>query len=464
MEQIKVEDIVKGCGGTLLCGDPGQEIDHISIDSRKMKGNDLFVPLIGERTDAHLFIPNAFAAGAKAVLTSERLPKEEELRYAWIKVEDTRKALQMIGSWYRSRLSLPLIGITGSVGKTTTREMIAAALSARYQVYQTPGNSNSQVGVPITISEIRAEDEIGVIELGVSEPGEMSRIARIARVHQAVMTNIGVAHIGQLGSQEGICEEKLHIQDGMEEGGILYVNGDDPILRTVEAKNGCRTVTYGTENYCDYQAVGIGSSEDGYPVFTALCHETGEFAKVKLKVYGYHMITNAMVALAVARENKIPMEKAAEALEQFTGCAGRQQIHKIKGITIIDDSYNASPVSMKAGITVLQDMPSKGRKIAVLADMKELGEDSRRYHQEIGQFLRGRGLDYVLLLGELASEIGKPLAQEKETSVLYFEEKDKLADWLKTRLESGDCVLVKGSNSMGLGKVTADLTASLNGR
>lgn len=473
MEHIKVKDLVEASGGRLLCGDPEAVIEDIRIDSRTVKGNDLFVPLIGEKVDAHKFIGQVLSAGAAAVLTSEHDSMESDR--AWIRVADTRTALQAIGAWYRSRLHLSLIGVTGSVGKTTTREMIAAALSARYRVYKTPGNSNSQVGVPITISQISSQDEIGVIELGVSEPGEMERIARIARVDQAVMTNIGIAHIEQLGSQENICREKLHIQDGMKEGGILYVNGDDQILKTVRAKEGCRTVTYGTGDGCDYQAVDI-HNEEGLPVFTALCKERGESAVVRLQVFGHHMILNAVAALAVARENGIPMAEAAKSLESFHGFQGRQQIHKAGGITLIDDSYNASPVSMKAGIDVLRDMPTEGRKIAVLADMKELGPDSPQYHQEIGRYLAGSPeqgcmVDCVALLGELAAKIGKQLEAElagepgettkqavgKKPEIIYFQEKEKLTGWLKQAARPGDSVLLKGSNSMGLGTVASKL-------
>lgn len=523
MEDVKVKDILEAVGGTLLCGDLSTRIAHISIDSRTMKGDDLFVPLIGEKVDAHRFIRQAFQAGAVATLTSEHsrgdLPEEKELdesgaggraacggaggqaahggpgeetgscgtaggatcgaedagagsRPAWIYVEDTKAALQQIGAWYRRRLSLPLIGVTGSVGKTTTREMIAAALSARYKVYRTPGNSNSQVGVPITLSEISWGDEIGVIELGISEPGEMGRIARVAAVQQAVVSNIGVAHIEQLGSKEAICREKLHIQDGMAEGGCLYVNGDDPLLKTVKAREGCKRIAYGTEEGLDYQAMDVKTC-DGHPVFTAFCRASGEKVRVRLQVFGRHMVVNAMAALAVAGENGVPLAEAARALEAFRGFKGRQQIRNVRGVTVIDDSYNASPVSMKAGIGVLCDMPAAGRKIAVLADMKELGEGSPDFHREIGHFLAGCEVDVVALFGDLARLIGEQLEKERGVSqvldpagaetdakpagagrkVLYLSAKEELEGWLKEEVESGDCVLFKGSNSMGLGDV-----------
>ncbi len=454
MENVTVMDLLGACGGRLLCGRPDEPIRHISIDSRHMKGQDLFVPIVGEKVDAHRFIEGAFAAGAAAALTSRHDQMEDV--HPWIQVEDTKLALQRIGAWYRERMALPLIGVTGSVGKTTTREMIARALSAKYQVYQTPGNSNSQVGVPITMTEISSREEIGVIELGVSEPGEMHRISMVAKVNQAVMTNIGIAHIGQLGSQAGICQEKLHIQDGMAPGGILYVNGDDPILREVSPKAGCRRITYGTDPAWDYQARDL-TLQDGCFSFTAVCREDGEQVRVRLSAPGRHMVDNAIAALAIARENGVPMVKAAQMLEQFGGLRGRQEIHHVRGITVIDDSYNASPDSMKAGLQVLMDMPRTGRSFAVLGDMKELGPEALRHHREIGEFLAGKGVDVVLLYGELAAEIGRPLAMDQRADVLCFQDKEELTTWLEGRLLPGDVLLVKGSNSMGLGTVVSTL-------
>ncbi len=258
MTGITVKELLEATGGNLLHGQEDQHAKHISLDSRKMEGDDLFVPIVGERVDAHRFLCQAIASGAAVVFTSEhhcgeevkacvrqqcgenREQERKALQAAWIEVPDTKKALQDLGSFCRKRLSLPLVGITGSVGKTTTREMIAEALSAGFKVYKTPGNSNSQVGVPITIAEIPQSAEIGVIELGMSEPGEMERIARVARVDCAVMTNIGIAHIEQLGSQERILEEKLHIQEGMPSEGILFLNGDDSLLASVVPKGAGR--------------------------------------------------------------------------------------------------------------------------------------------------------------------------------------------------------------------------------
>lgn len=448
MEQMTVRDIVKATGGRLLCGDPELPLRRISIDSKDIEGGELFVPLVGERVDAHRFIGQALKDGATAALTSEHDKMEDS--HPWIRVEDTRRALQAIGSYYRDRLTLPLVGITGSVGKTTTREMVAAALSAGFRVYKTPGNKNSQVGVPITLSEITPEDEIGVLELGMSMPGELTVIAKIARVDLAVITNVGVTHIEQLGSQENIYREKLTIQDGLKDGGILLLNGDDPMLRETKAKAGCSTVYYGTGKNCDYRAEDI-RLEEGRPVFTAVCKK--KRIPVRLQVLGRHHVGNAMAALAVADLYGVSLEAAAKRLKEYQGFQGRQQIFVRDGVTIIDDTYNASPVSMMAALEVLLSMKCSGKKVAVLADMKELGPTAGKFHEEIGGWLRQHPVDVVFTLGELARVI------ETGEACLHFdgEDLDGLYEKLKDTLCPGDCVLLKGSNSMKLGTVAGRL-------
>ena len=473
MTGITVKELLEATGGNLLHGQEDQHVKHISLDSRKMEGDDLFVPIVGERVDAHRFLCQAIASGAAVVFTSEhhcgedvkacvrqqcgenREQERKALQAAWIEVSDTKKALQDLGSFCRKRLRLPLVGITGSVGKTTTREMIAEALSAGFLVYKTPGNSNSQVGVPITIAEIPQSAEIGVIELGMSEPGEMERISRVARVDCAVITNIGVAHIEQLGSQEHILEEKLHIQDGMPAEGILFLNGDDPLLASVVPKEGRKRVLYGLGRDCDYRAEDL-HLEEGYPVFTAVHGDRS--VRVRLQVMGSHMVSNAMAALAVADTYGLSMEKAALALGQFKGYKGRQQIFQWGGVTVIDDSYNASPVSMKAGLEVLASVKGEGRRIAVLADMKELGLEAVRFHEEIGAYIGEHPLDMVLLLGELASCIGSGM--DAARAVTPHIEMDRLAqveEWLDEHIREGDCILFKGSNSMKLSEAVRHL-------
>ena len=476
MDGFTCRDLVLATGGALLMGKEDTPIRHISLDSRKMEGDDLFVPIIGENVEPQKFLCQAIGNGAAPVFTSRHRQPEEvraailkqcgddisrmeaAMSAAWIGVEDTKRALQDFGIYCRSRQKLPLVGITGSVGKTTTREMIASALSAGFTVYKTPGNSNSQVGVPITIAAIPKQAQIGVIELGMSEPGEMTKIARIARVDCAVMTNIGVAHIEQLGSQDNILKEKLHIQDGMAEDGSLILNGDDRLLKSVIPMGNRRKILYGLAEDCQYRGEDL-HFVNGYPVFTAV--HGNERVTVRLRVMGSHMVSNALAALAVAHEYGIPMEAAAAKLEEFEGFKGRQQIFTLKGgITVIDDSYNASPVSMKAGLEVLGSMEpdGKGRKIAILADMKELGQDAPRFHREIGAYIAGHPVDQVVLLGGLAAEIGYGLGgSASPVPVVFCEELEQVGQWLYENLRQGDCVLFKGSNSMKLSQAVRHL-------
>lgn len=452
MENIRVKDIVEAVHGRLLCGNRDVFLRNISIDSRFMAGEDLFVPLIGEKVDAHRFLGQAFGNGAVAALTSEHEACPDDCSGTLIRVEDTGRALQDIGRFIRSRLCLPLVGITGSVGKTTTREMVAAALSAGFRTFKTPANYNSQVGVPITLSKISSLDEIGVLELGMSEPGEMEVIADIARVDAAVITNIGVTHIENLGSRENILREKLHIQDGLRSGGTLFLNGDNDLLRDVRAKAGCETVFYGMGADCDYRAEHV-VYDNGRPSFL-MVHGERE-VPVSLEVLGEHNVLNALAALAVADHFGVPAEAAAAALKCFDGFQNRQQIYVKNGITIIDDTYNASPDSMMAGIRVLGSLKDCKRRIAVLADMKELGADAPRFHLEIGRFLTGQPVDVVVTLGELAREIAGGAGGNVKTAAFGEDERDDLMKYLDDLLEDGDAVLFKGSNSMKLSGVAA---------
>ena len=460
MEHVFVRDLVEATGGKLICGDPEASVARIKLDSRQVEPGDLFVPIIGERVDGHKFIPQVLGMGAAAVLTSEHeeVPAEYSMG-AWIRVADTKAALQDIGRYLRARLSLPLVGVTGSVGKTTTREMIAAALSAKHRVYKTPGNSNSQVGVPITISEISELDEIGVIELGMSEPGELTVIAKIAKIDMAVITNIGITHIEQLGSRENIYKEKMTIQDGLREDGVLILNGDDDMLCNTKGKSDVKTVYYGTGSNCDFRAENINLN-DGPAKFTAVHGE--ERQEVILGVMGMHNVMNALAAIAVCHENGMTMEEAAQGLKTFHGFKGRQQIHAGTKYTILDDSYNASPASMKASLDVFKTLKPGSRHVAVLADMKELGDKVMEYHHDVGVHTANTGVNLVITLGEACHALSEGVKSVSEIPVVEFTNKDEMVAYLDANLADGDCVLFKGSNSMGLSAVAAHFIEKSN--
>lgn len=454
MEHVTVRDLVEATGGRLLAGDADREVSKIRLDSRQVEPGDLFVPLIGEKVDGHKFIPQVIAAGAAVVLTSEHdeIPDEYRGTVCWIRVTDTKEALQDIGRYLRARLSLPLVGVTGSVGKTTTREMIAAALSAKYRVYKTPGNSNSQVGVPVTISEISEKDEVGVIELGMSEPGELTIIAKIAKIDMAVITNIGITHIEQLGSRENIYREKMTIQDGLKDNGVLILNGDDDMLCRTKGRDGVKTIYYGTGADSDFRAENINLN-DGCVKFTAVHGDQRQ--NIVLGVLGQHNVMNALAAIAVCSQCGMTMEEAARGLKTFTGFKGRQQIHAGERLTILDDSYNASPASMKASLDVFKGLKPGSRHVAVLADMKELGEKVLEYHHEVGVHTAGTGVNLVVTLGGACHALAEGVKSVSDIPVAEFLDKEQMTAYLDENLKEGDCILFKGGNSMGLQAVAA---------
>ena len=444
MINVTVKDIAEAVNGTLLCGDPDTVIEHVAIDSRTMKGNDIFVPIIGAKVDAHRFIDGAFAAGAAATFTMEHDAMDDP--HPFIRVEDTVRALQELGAWYRRKYTGIVIGITGSVGKTSTRSMIMAALGAALQVTGTAGNNNGQLGVPITVTELDNTYDAAVIEMGVSEPGEMRRINRIAWPSHAVVTNIGVSHIENLGSREGIAKEKLQIADLMPPKGCLIMNGDDDMLVKFGREFHDRVLYFGLSETNDLRAENI--HRDGSDtVFTARLGR--KVQEIRLAVPGEHQVMNALAALAVCEVMSVSWEKAAEGIASYTGFSHRLEIIKTASTVYVDDTYNASPASMKAALGVLSDMQAEGRRIAVLADMLELGPDAAKLHYETGVFGRGLKIDQVVVIGELAKNIGQAYT-EQNIPVESFADNASAIAFLQEFKRPGDVILLKGSHGMNL--------------
>ncbi len=455
MKQVRIKDILEASGGRLLQGSPDTPVRQLVIDSRKTEAGDLFVPFRGEHTDGHRFIPMAYELGAAACLTEDS-EAEAPAGRGLILVENTRNALQAIGGCYRERLNIPVIGITGSVGKTSTREMTGAALSAGYRVFQTHGNYNGQLGLPIMLSQIGPEDQAAVLEMGMSLPGEMAVISRIARVNIAVVTNIGVSHIENLGSRDRICQEKLHITDGMPEDGLVILNGDDDMLRRYGPALPFRKVWYGTGEDCDYRAEAI-HMEGNRAAFT-IRHQ-GEQVPVSLGVPGVHNVRNCLAAAAAACEMGVPLAEAVKALEGFHGFSRRLEMkERPDGLRLIDDTYNASPDSMRAALQVLDAMECAGRKIAVLADMLELGDHSLEFHYQTGAYAGRMKIDDYYLIGERAREIGRGILSEcPGARIHYYMENQQAAAQLKAQARPKDLILLKGSNSMRLNEIAAVL-------
>ncbi len=464
MKAIQIKDIVKAVSGTLAWGDETQEITGVVTDSREAASGVLFVPIIGERVDAHRFIPEVLEQGASCVFSSRTDVACAE--GACIYVEDTLRALQDFAAWYRSLFSIPVIGVTGSVGKTTTKDMIAAVLEKKYKTLKTFRNLNSQIGVPLMMFQLEEDTEIAVFEMGISMPQEMERLAAIARPDCAVMTNIGVSHIGNLGSRENICAEKGKIITYFPENGVLYVcgNGD---LKEMSGENipydrcqgNCETIYYGMEEGCVYYADEVRPQQDGQQFL--FHYPQGQFP-VELSVMGTHNVNNAIVALALALRYEVPMEQAAEALKEYRPIQMRGVIHEWEGVHIIDDTYNASPDSIVGNLRALFDYPDDGRRLAVLGDVLELGEQSRELHEGIARFIvneagRGRQLSLLVVVGQETQAIAGYVSAHSGIEVVSCENNGQAAETIKSRKESGDWILVKGSRGMHMDEVVKQL-------
>lgn len=447
MENMTIQNILDATGGTLLCGDPSMTIDRISTNSSEMGPNTLFVPIIGERVNAHIFISSALKEGG-ACLTQEHEQATGTAPY--IKVPDTLKAMQQIAAYYRNKMSLPIIGVTGSVGKTTTREMIAHVLRGKYQVFETLGNQNSQVGVPLTLDHLSSKDEIGVLEMGMSDPGQITTLGEIIHPNVGVVTNVGVSHIEMMGSRDKICLEKLDIQNGLPDDGVLFLNGDNDMIRKHIDYVKKPYEFYGFAPDCTYRAENI--TEHHAQTSFDFCWN-GERHPMLLNVLGKHNVSNALAALAIGLHYQVSMEQMKEQLSTFSG--QRQNIVHIHGYTVIDDSYNASPDSMKASLTILSGYKTSGKKIAVLSDMLELGPDSPAYHREVGEFIASTNVSDLLITGTFSKEYQSQVQKKNPAiHVKHFDTNEALILYLKNYISSDDVVLIKGSNGMNLKEVS----------
>ncbi|MEE1227716.1 MAG: UDP-N-acetylmuramoyl-tripeptide--D-alanyl-D-alanine ligase [Lachnospiraceae bacterium] len=454
MENVRVKDIVRVTGGQLLCGDENKLIREFSIDSREGNEDSIFVPIIGEHVDAHKFMDKALQING-ASFTSEHDSFQSEKPV--IRVQDTVTAMQEVGTFYRDMLDLPIVAVTGSVGKTTTREMIATALSAEKKVYQTKGNQNSQIGVPLTLSHMSKEDQIAVLEIGMSERGQIERLTKMIRPNIAVVTMIGVSHIAQLKTQENICLEKMDIVKGLQEGGMVFLNGDDKFLAPYAGKLKKKLFFYGLGDNCDYRGDNI-RTVDGKTSFDF--HWQGNVMRVTLGTMGEHNVRNALAALGICHQLGLDLIAVAKALTTFHG--QRQQVIKTDRCTLIDDTYNASPDSMRASVGVLDSMEGvRGRRIAALADMLELGEKEKEYHYQVGQFVGKTKVDEVVAYGDLSKEIIRGITDTTDQmKVTHFENREQMGDYLLSIVKPEDVVLLKGSNGMKLSEIAERIKKS----
>jgi UDP-N-acetylmuramoyl-tripeptide--D-alanyl-D-alanine ligase len=454
MKTLTLSQIATWVDGSLLQGVPSQEVTSLTTDSRKAAPGGIFVALKGEKHDAHQFLGDVAAAGATAMLV-QALPGETEAYPGGIiRVKDTLKALQALA--YHHRKASPdlfVVGVTGSNGKTSTKDFLSAVLAEGGQVNRTAGNLNNHIGLPLTILSGVEGDRFAVWEMGMNHPGEIEILADIARPDAAVVTNIGTAHIEHMGTRDAIALEKSSLPAAVPASGYCVMPGSDDYFDFVKANISCEMVSVGIGSGT-VRAESLVADSDGRMRFD-LVSEYGAACPVVLPVRGNHMVMNALLAAAVGLRQGITPACVARALSNGQLTHGRVEERSVRGISFIDDSYNANPDSMIAALRILQSAEVKGRRVAVLGFMGELGEHEKTEHLRLGEHVVAHGIDALITVTPRAARIN-----EGATGLdlnLNFENHAEAADFLRDFLTGDDLVLVKGSRSAGMEQVIAHL-------
>ncbi len=449
---VKIKDIIKVCNGKLICGNEEDVCIDFSKDTRTIQENDVYVGIKGENFDGNTLYLDAFEKGAKAcILQGIEIDKETIEKYknkSIIIVDDTIKALQEIAKFKRSLYNIPVVAITGSVGKTSTKDIIASVVGEQYKVLKTQGNLNNHIGVPLTILSLK-EHEALVVEMGMSNAGELTVLSKIAQPDIAVITNVGTAHIGNLGSRENILKAKLEILNGLKENGTLIINNDNDMLNAwkTEYNGNVKIVTYGIENTSDFKASDIKLNENSSEF--SLESQIDNNEKIMVPVGGMHFVYNALSAIAVGEQLNIPIEKIKNGIANFELTKSRMELIKLENeITVVNDCYNANFDSMKASIEYLAKTNST-RKIAILGDMLELGDFSNELHAKVGEEVAKNKIDILITVGEMGKVIANAAKQADDGIEVYsFDNNQSAITKINELKKSGDTILIKASNGM----------------
>lgn len=460
MKNLDLEKIIEFCSAKLVQGNKNKIINEIVIDSRKVKAGDLFIAIIGENTDGHLFIQEAVEKGAAAVVVERQLKNDylKKSELSILKVEDTTKALQDIARNYRLTFeSLQLIAVTGSAGKTTTKDMIYSVLSQKYNCLKTEGNFNNHIGLPLTLLRLTGQEDFAVVEMGMSSLGEIDLLAKIAIPDYGVVTNVAAAHLEQLGSIENIARAKNELIDNLGTDDLAILNFDNQYTRQMGIDAKAKVLSFGFELGADIRAVNFNFDNDQGVLNFKLCYQNKDYDFI-FKKAGKHNIYNLMVAVIIGLENNLSQAEIQKAIltTDFSGL--RMEIITLaNGARIINDSYNANPLAVKAAVDVLAEMKGK-RKIALLASMLELGAESSHKHREIGRYLAQKSIDLLLTVSKEAEEIAAGArSRMKSKNIISFSDNQSCIDYLKTELKSDDLLLVKGSRSNKLEEIVKAL-------
>ncbi|WP_340372609.1 UDP-N-acetylmuramoyl-tripeptide--D-alanyl-D-alanine ligase [Peribacillus sp. FSL E2-0218] len=432
-------------------------IEGVTIDSRKVKEGCLFVPLKGGQVDGHQYVKQALAEGAAASFWQKDVPNPPT-DLPLIIVENTEKALQELARSYLSQLNIKVVGITGSNGKTTTKDMTAALLATTYKVHKTNGNFNNHLGLPLTVLSIEEDTEAAVLEMGMSSRGEIEFLSKMAKPDVAIITNIGESHLLDLGSREEIANAKLEIVEGLAKDGVLIYHGDEPLLRNRIKRDlpDLNVISFGRTEQNDLFPQLITQGTDS-TTFTIACDE--KEAEYEIPVLGHHNVLNALAAILVAKEFGVDDSSIRKGLSTIQLTNMRMElVEGAKGQKIINDAYNASPTSVKAAVELIEGLSGFEKKILVLGDMLELGPQEKDFHLKIGELISNDRIDKIFTYGPLAEFIGKGASGAfPAENVRSFQDKQKLIEELKTSTQANDIILVKASRGMKLEEVVQAL-------
>ena len=447
---MKIEEIVKVINGNLIIGNKEIEVENFSKDTRTIQKDDIYIGIKGQNFDGSSFWKQALDAGAKAVIISKQnITEEEKIIYkdkVIIEVEDTLNALYEIAKYKRSKYNIPVIAITGSVGKTSTKDIVASVVSQKFKTLKTEGNNNNNIGLPLTILKLKNEEEL-VVEMGMNHFGEISLLTNIAKPTLAIITNIGTSHIGNLGSRENILKAKLEILEGMKIPKVIINNDNDLLHKWYnENKNKIEIHTYGIKNESEIMAQNIELGEEESKFLAKL--KDNEELQINIPVGGEHFIYNALCGISVGKLLGLSNEKIEKGISTFELTKKRMDIKNLKnGVTLINDSYNASYESMKASLEYLSKRTDL-RKIAVLGDMLELGEYSKELHKKVGEEVAKGNIDILICRGEYSQDIIEGAKNNKKTKIIKLNTNDEILKKLQEILKEGDVVLIKASNAM----------------
>ncbi len=459
MKKITIREIIEATGATLLAeGDAEAALTRciwqVTQNSAETGEGVLFVARRGEKRDGHDFLPQCFERGVTACLSENAIKPENGA--VVLLVKSTAQALLDLAAYYRDLFDIPYIGITGSVGKTTTKDMIASVVSQKYKALWTDGNYNNEVGVPLTIFRIEEQHQAAIIEMGMNHFGEIDRLAAVVRPQIGVISNIGVAHIEHLGSREGILQAKCEMFSHMAQGAAAILNADDDMLQTMEGRLAQKIRWFGVENRRDFYAEDI--QPNGLEGTRFRLHAPMGEITVNLPIPGRHMVLNALSAAAVGAELGLTLELIKVGIEGFTPTKNRMHVmHCENGFTILNDVYNANPVSMKASLDVLAS--AAGRKIAVLGFMGELGDYAEDFHRQVGAYAAEKGIDLLFCIGQHSDCMAEG-ARERGLQAYAFADQEDFWEKGLPLLQVGDTVLVKASRSVGLERTVEKIAGS----